>query len=341
MRREQQTISTVQSLIGVLTQPPRLDMTCNQQPILLTLPYAEEPTSRNAAAAKVSKAKEFIASDHGTIELHDLLIAEVRHFLASTANDSFSLSDSFSLEELTRRLDRYEAATMPLALPLACVAYWGLEQHQSITQKCLARATDGLDVAAGLTTWIAFRWYPIVLLIYTAGIAAVDTGRYENLVAIFQTPVAAAEFRGTSVLADAASHGLLEIVRHEIFKRLPGHDRQHVPLSEYLFKNLQPSLDDTFFLGRGYEPSFDRFEVLLCLSAMDLRLQRGGSAWGPIGRFYWKARHDQGPAARLIAEARAQKDGWAPIRAGLFGQSFERFEMAAKELEGHLARAPF
>ena len=62
----------------------------------------------------------------------------------------------------------------------------------------------------------------------------------------------------------------LELERTKAFSQLPGHKRHYVPCSEYLFKLLQPMLDDILFLGRDYEQYFDRFEVLLALVHADL-----------------------------------------------------------------------
>jgi hypothetical protein len=49
---------------------------------------------------------------------------------------------------------------------------------------------------------------------------------------------------------------------NDLFKRLPGHEREYLPQNEYLFKPLQSTLEDILFLGRSYEPLFDRFEIL-------------------------------------------------------------------------------
>ena len=44
-------------------------------------------------------------------------------------------------------------------------------------------------------------------------------------------------------------HALSEIERAGVFKLLPDHAKHYVPRSEYLFKRLQPLLDDLLFLG--------------------------------------------------------------------------------------------
>jgi hypothetical protein len=100
-------------------------------------------------------------------------------------------------------------------------------------------------------------------------------------------------------------------------------------MSEYLFKVLQPQLEDALFIGADYERAFDEFEVLFALSVVDLRVQRNVHMWAPTGRFGWKQQHGDGPLSLVIQEARAAGEDWAPLRAGLFGGKAERFELAA------------
>jgi hypothetical protein len=110
-------------------------------------------------------------------------------------------------------------------------------------------------------------------------------------------------------------------------------------MNEYLFKLLQPLLDDILFTGRSYEGVFDEFEIILALVVADERKQEGHDVWGPIGRFGWKYHaRDGGPLARIIEIATKQANEWAPLRAGLFGGDSERFLSVADEYKKLVAR---
>jgi hypothetical protein len=111
------------------------------------------------------------------------------------------------------------------------------------------------------------------------------------------------------------------------FKALPGHDRQYVARSEYLFKLLQPRLDDALFLGSDYESAFDRFEILLALEYANQEGRSGDDVYGPAGRFAYKLRGmaSTNPYAEMKAEAEAAGSSWPPLVAGMFGGSSERF----------------
>lgn len=300
---------------------------------LISVPYVDTTEDIASTPSKVRRVKALLATDAGTIELHDLLTSEVRRFLSLTSEDAFAPSGQFSQEEFVSRLDRYEAAAADVALLLACVAHWGRPAHFATLQKCIARSSDRLEATGGLTVWLALRWYPLLLELYCTGVAAVDARRYDSLVAVFNTSLPSSEHQRTSdTFLEAASDALRKLNQTDVLKKIPGHERKYSPLSDYLLKILQPRLDDTLFLGKNYESAFDMFEVYLALSASDARLARGQSGWGPIGRFGWKRGRDNSPLERVLKEAQTQKADWLPLKEGLFGGDFERFQKAADEI---------
>lgn len=295
--------------------------------LLISIPFAiDEPAE--VAFEKVKRAKALLSSDSGSIELHDLLTSEVRRFLSITTEDSFPTSGQFTKDEMLDRISRYENAVADLSLLIACIAHWGKTIHTSTMQKCIARSSDRLETRGGLRTWLELRWYPLIVELYTAGIAAIDAQRYDNLATLFYTQLPSSEYRNNNgTFIEAISNGLFELIRANTFKQIPGHEQHHTPLSEYLFKILQPRLDDTFFLGKNYETAFDEFEVFFALTVADIRMAKNNSVWGPVGRFGWK----HGPLNRIINDAKTQKDSWPPFKAGMFGGDFERFDKVATE----------
>jgi hypothetical protein len=302
---------------------------------LIVVPYPEEEFSRERTPDKIKKIKSLLSNDFSSIDLHDFVIDEVRHFLSTTSEDHFSVSGQYSSDGLLERISSYEKLINDLSLVLACIAYWARPVHQSILQKAFARSTDRLEQQGGLVVWLSLRWYPLIISLYCSGIAAVEGKRYGSLASIFYTTISSGENRAQGqFLIEAVSHSITELSQANVFKQLPGHERHYTPMSEYLFKILQPKLDDVLFIGKGYEASFDEFEVLFALAVADLKKQRDQYVWGPIGRFGWKGRNfGFTPLSRIIAEARAMGENWEPIKAGLFGGKVERFDAVATEFQ--------
>jgi len=95
-------------------------------------------------------------------------------------------------------------------------------------------------------------------------------------------------------------------------------------------------MDDMLFLGNSYETMFDRFETFLALVYADLDSDGQGRVWGPPGRFAYKHRdRDSGSGAysEVVSEAKSQGESWAPLKAGFFKGSYERFQEISTEYE--------
>jgi hypothetical protein len=309
---------------------------------LIVIPVNEEVATEESWKEKVKRVKSLLASEASSIELHDFIVDEVRRFLARTTEDHFKQQAPYSREELFERIGKYEDLVEDLSLLMACTAHWAKPTHKVILQKAISRSTDLPDIQNGTSTWIYLRWYPIMIELYCSGIAAVAGRRFDSLANIFYAPIAGSIYeRRDRVVVEPIAEAIAKLNGQDIFKLLPGHEQQMTPLSEYLFKILQPRLDDVLFIGKGYERAFDEFEVLFALAVADRRKQRGMNAWGPVGRFGWKQRHqdEEAPFRRVITEAREAGDRWEVLQVGLFGGSVERFNATVKEYGDWLAHA--
>lgn len=305
--------------------------------VLITLPAVDVLPRKDALQEKVVAVKRLLSDDTATIELHDFIVQEIREFLASTGEDHFKIDGvSFSQDEFLERISKYETLIEPLSAISACIAYWAKPLHHQILRKMIARVTDRLESRSGLVVWSMLRWYPIVIQLYTAGIAAVEGKRYDSLVTLFYTRVKWPDYNDKhTTLVESIAQALSEYASMKLFRQLPGHEQHYTPLSEYLHKRLQPMLDDILFLGKSYEASFDEFEVLLALAVAYIRKQNNKQVWGPVGRFGWKYCNGRNtnPFTQVISAAKQEKENWLPLKAGLFDGNYDAFMEAATEYE--------
>lgn len=123
----------------------------------------------------------------------------------------------------------------------------------------------------------------------------------------------------------------------ELWKKLSEYARFHLPLSEHLFKTIQPEIDELLFLGRSYEEMFDRFEVLLSLATIHARLipTFDKTFYGLPGRYSYKYR--QSPRLNSLSaigeEAKLLGLNWSVLKSGMFNNSLEEFQNAYSDLE--------
>lgn len=301
---------------------------------LISIPYIQEEFSPLKIEDKIRKTKQLLANDSSSIELHDFLIDEVKKFLSQTSEDFFSVNGQYTKEELLERISKYEQHSQNIILIISCIAYWARPVHISLLSKALARSTDRLERGGGLTLWLNLRWYPLILQLYSLGISALENKQYDTLFKVFFIKLdSSLSYDGRpSYLVEAVANAILELNRQDTFKQLPGFERHYVPMSEHLHTILQPLIDDTLFIGKNYENTFDEFECLFSLVVADLKNQQDRTVWGPIGRFGWKQqRGNNTPLSNLIHDAKTQGQNWAPLKSGFFGGDISRFTTVADE----------
>ena len=288
-----------------------------------------------------NRVKSYLSDKTLTIQLHDLSVQYTRRFLDETTSDHFPISEiTPSDEELINRLTRYEACTTDIRTIMILVAHWGDLDSQRLIRNTVGRMTDFIGPEVGVpysSFWIELRWYPVILMSYATGIAAISAENYSNLNVLFNAHVNSSyPSRLPQPLVLALGEAIRQLEISDTFKRVPGHERNFTPRSEYLYKFLQPQLDDLLFFGKDYERYFDEFEIMFALLHVDLNLQESPDArtWGPVGRFGWKHRdRSQSPFLEILKVAKREKTSWPPLNAGLFGGSYKRFKIAAEKFQ--------
>jgi len=309
--------------------------------ILISIPTTSPEVKVTSIDSLVDKTKEYLSDSRYKIKLHDIFSQKIREVASLLASDHFKIQGiSFSDEEFLNRIKLYEDVVKELQAMTTCVAYWGNKDNYQQLSRTISRLCDNFAPESGLVVWLNLRWYPISLLMYSAGISAISASNYEALATILMTKVQSPR-NSYETVPVTIPIGDMSAELHDVFKRLRGHERNYVPRSEYLFKLLQPSLDDLLFLGREYELMFDRFEVFLALAYADFEYISDNIIWGPLGRFGWKYRRRTGSGnvfSEIIHEANIYKSEWAPIKAGLFDGSIDRFLEISKKYEDEILK---
>ena len=270
--------------------------------------------------------KTYLSDQSARIRLDDLVNRELRSALYAIRPEQFPVDHGpVNKETLADRLRRYEHVTRDLVTVTALMARWGSVDHLPSLGRVITRLADANEQQGGVVVWLASRWYPITLLMYSGGIAALSGDNYATLAAMLQARLGSTRTGHETQRAVVSTiSGFTEL--YDAFKLLPGHERQYTPWSEYLFKIVQPPLEDLFFLGTTYEDLFDRFELFYALAYVDLKYPKLEDAWGPPGRFAWKYRRaGRDPFSLLVTEANESGPKWRPLAAGLFQGSLERF----------------
>jgi len=295
--------------------------------------YRTDDDSQKDLADRV---KEYISDSKYRIKLDDLVTREIKQLLIKSSEDLNPVSTTaVTSEEFSKRLSHYESISKNIQVIAILLSHWGVEEHKPILKKLISRMTDNKMASGGKVARLGLRQYPSILLLYSGGIAAISANKYENLRILFNTETVP-DYSGdrSKKTIEIVVKALLDLQRTDIFKTLPGYERYYVPKNEYLFKALQSSVDDLMFLGNSYEVLFDRLEIFLALVYADLKFDDRGDLWGPPGRFAYKHRdrlEGESPFMELVNEANNKGSNWAPLMAGFFSGSLERFNTISTE----------
>lgn len=298
--------------------------------LLVQVPANLQPPNMQSSLAET--LKDLISDPTKRIRLDDLVTREVRAAIAALTPGYPTDKPPPDADSLAERLKGYSKAVANLATVGILLSRWGRKEDDPLLTRIFVRLTELNTSAGGYTAWIGLRWYPICELLYYCGIAALSVENYETLGVLFRAR--ARDARGDEPTKLVFAHANSRVAdAHDLFKKLPGHERQYVPRSELMYKDLQPLLDDLIFLGGEYEELFDRFEVLNALAHAHQRSETG-NVWGPPGRFLWKeGQYGGGPLAELEREAKGAGATWPILRSGLFGTAERFVELAARYRE--------
>jgi hypothetical protein len=306
---------------------------------LVAAPSIAIPTNTWLQSDLANEVKELVA-DHGKrIRLDDLVTEHLRVALGRLDPAGFSMNDPTTAEAITERLERYEAAVDNLATICVLLGRWGSAENKALLSRIFSRLADLNGMAGGLKIYVGMRWYPLTLLHYYAGIAALANDNIVTLQPVLRTLGSGADGDALEerVILCRANSGMAEAV--PAFKLLPGRERQYTPLSELLFVKLQPLIEDLAFLGSSYETHFDRFEILNALNHADTR-DPNRHMWGPSGRFAWKVNHSigGGPFGELKREVDREGKAWKYLRVGMFGGEIDRASQVVAGITEHIGR---
>lgn len=280
---------------------------------------APHPLSAKIAVATV---KKYLVDPAFRIRLRDLVHDETEQLYGELRNLDFCAGmDGNAVKPIGDQARTYEALTETLQAILVTGCYWGDQEHAKLWVGVMERIAQSPTNARGSY----FPLFPALFIFYSAGLAAIAAENYEVLAVLLTKPVLQVNDESRPLVQFLYPS---KIANQNSAQCLPGMDRHHTPMSDYLHERLPSSLKDFLLDEKNFDRAFNRLEYLISLVFCDLRLKAGGRVWGPLGRFGWQGCYGgQKPICVIFDEEIAvQGSEWPPLRAGLFDGSIERLK---------------
>lgn len=302
---------------------------------------APHPLSAKMAAATV---KRYLVDPSSKIRLRDLIHEETEKLFSEIISPTFDCQSQIQpSEELKQRVERYEALCETLLLVFVAGCYWGNEDATRLWVASLQRIANPSGSGGGLDYLLRLRRYPALLLLYSAGLAAVAAGNYATLAAILTKPKAHDDQNKSKAICSEIYS--IAVMDRRFGNLLPGMDRHHTPVSGHLYVRLRGALREFLPRDEDYQDAFDRFEYLFGLVHADLNRDEFKSGWwGPVGCFAWRGgrfNQDGRISQRIAAEIEAEGSNLPLLKAGLFGGSLEQLKTAKTKFDSFLGSVNF
>ncbi len=277
----------------------------------------------------VATVKGLVADPKDRIKLDDFVVELLRATIADLSSDEFAASgENLNAETFQTRLHRYEKATRDVLDTAILIARWGNAEQLAILGRVVSHLAAMSKTEGGLVAWVCLKWYPLFLITYAAGIAALSADNPSALKPLLLTPVVNERSAREHLFVASRVADAMDQVE-ETFKLLPPHGRHYVPRSEYVFGLLKEPIERILFLGDDYERYFDEFEILNALACGDLNHAIYGRVWAQPGRFGYKFARNGQPFDGFVADAIAAGEGWPLLKSGFFQSSAARFKDVA------------
>jgi hypothetical protein len=345
--RERGTARLIAAVLGVL---PRRTSAEHETPSTAPAPAPAPAPARGEVVATAS-IRELLLNADRQIQLDDLVndtANEVRRQLLDESEFPASsprlTNDANGLRFLVEQVRRYATTIAPLVELLVPGCTWGTPQHSGLWARAVQVVARTDRVRSGNTALIALQRYPMLLVLYAAGIAAVHRRNFSALKAVTVDATVRDAGKVTPVIATAhvwrpfqdlvlvpnilALEDEGKVVDDATIEalRTGKKGKRHTPVSDHLFTVHRQSFRNLISDDDDYMETFDRLEVLLSLIATDDELLSKTHRDGPSGgAFTWRHRYAQDPIEQQMQEELAQQQrNWPPIVAGLFGSSVDR-----------------
>ena len=289
--------------------------------------HAPHPLSTPIAVAILKRAIH--ANDRPRID--DLVTAEAEE-VCRTMDGGDDLLASVTAAEALHRIELYKSrSTTLLALLATGIFYWQLADLRLWLQTVQRVVNIKFRPAASYNpVWMDLRHCPGLLALYVSGISAIASDQYELLFKLMHR----VEFRdSTGGVSPVVTMLHPQAVFRDVARWLPDVTSRY-PASDWLHSVVRPHFHTLIPDEVEYDRHFDRFELLWSLTMVDIKSVLRG--FGRFARMHG-ASGTNNAFARITNEQDGKRSDWAPLRAGFFQGSEQRYKEAFQELKRGLS----
>lgn len=292
------------------------------------------PISSDIAVARL---KKYISNENSQILLHDLLINEYKS-IENQLNGLVDYSIFPSKDNLKPILDKILTIVERLVHLIANATFWAKPIHYKTIVEILTRISILPEInGQHYPDTRNFFLFPATITLYTIGIIAVKTEKYELLKDCFNIKLKDT-YDGNErkyIIKKVHSNFMEKKVLNEILNQ-----NYKTPISSYLNEKLRPITEELIYDKDEYQDLIDVFEYLLSLNYIDLIGEEFGHTWSPHGQFAWRSANIRSKYSNLLGDliqnANEKQEKLELLKSGMFNHKIENFKLAQTKLDEFL-----
>ena len=144
-------------------------------------------------------------------------------------------------------------------------------------------------VFSGNTALISLLYFPTLVLIYGIFITSLEAENYEiikEIISMSDDKIDSSHYyRDTDSLITNLFNRINEISQN--FSLFYPEEKYKFPMNEYLYKYMQPIIDDILFIGDDYNDKYTNTEILISVIYAVKNYSEKDYVWGPFGRYLY------------------------------------------------------
>lgn len=279
-------------------------------------------------AAAVARLKRYLPDPVYRIRLVDLVTAETEQLISRVADLPVAVGDVAAIYE--DRVRTYEEATARLATLLAVGARFSEdERHDLLWADTVKRLANRPLADSGSMQLINMRRYPTLLAMYAVALGSATADRVEPIARMLSTSTAEIQNHQMAISFTVNTETVFN--RHVFKQHVEGFEQTKMPVSQRLFRVLQPVASALMLDDERYAAIFDEVEYLFGVTyGLDT-----AEGTGPMGRSIERGGLMEQPSDRLATRHRDLL-----IRHGIFNGT-EHFDSCCAAYNESYRRARF
>ncbi len=231
----------------------------------------------------IDEIKSLLSDNKNYIKITDIVNNQLKMYLSKTSvyKDNYDIDSD---ESFAKTVELYKKDVEILLKIAILLTYYGGELYSNLILKIMSRIMPR-DKS------IYLLYYPLYLMYYVVIISGLESKNYKVLkdvleLEILKTVNVGSYYDEKNLLINVCNNMQELASEYNVF--FPENNYKY-PLAEYLYKELQPLIDDFIYVGDDYPELFISTEILISFFyAIKNYSEDESQVWGPLGRYTYQ-----------------------------------------------------